>query len=287
MKQTTILWGGVVVAAGLLSMQHRAISHTEWAKFKESHRNTSGSPAARTGAPGELNCTSCHAGSATTNSPKNSLTFRDSDGTVVSSYLPDSTYTVTLLVNDPAPKKGFQLVALAAVGNTQAGVMTGSSQGGTNRITSGGKQYINHTTASTGFTNGWTFTWKAPTASVGDVKFYIASNITNSSNSDSGDQIHLTQVTIQKDATAALIENEASFGVWKNKANQLVVTSPEMDNISWISVVTLDGKELVSMPATKNVYGLMEVPLPADLDDQLVIVRVRTAKQWLSKKMML
>lgn len=286
MKNTVILTSGIFLATGIFSFQNQLLNDSELAQFKQSHRNNSGAPAGRTGAPGEVTCTACHAGSATTNSPKNDLTFADSDGNVVTSYFPDSTYTVTLTIDDPATRKGFQLVALAVNGNTQAGVMTASSQGGTNRVTSGGKQYINHTSASTGFTSGWTFTWKAPSATTGDVRFYIASNITNNNGTDSGDQIHLTQKTIQKDATASVFENEISFSAIKNSEDKITFISPEMEKISWVSVVNLEGKELASAQI-QTVQNQVTLALNQKIENQLVIVRVRTATKWYSKKIQL
>ncbi|MES2588145.1 MAG: choice-of-anchor V domain-containing protein [Bacteroidota bacterium] len=164
--------------------------------FKNSHlRFTSGAPTGRTGAPGEGNCTSCHAGTVQTNSALNVLEIVE-DGTtnVVTQYEPGVTYKLTLTINSTAVKKGFQALALKTSNNTQAGTMT-AVQGSTSLTSASSKVYVNHTSNSTTAAS-FSFKWTAPLDNVGDVKFYIASNSTNNQNNSSGDVIRLSQHTI-------------------------------------------------------------------------------------------
>lgn len=209
--------------------------------------NASGAPAGRTGAPGEQNCTACHSSVIQNGDAINGLEFKDFAGNVVTSFFPDSTYTVLFTMNSASTKKGFQLVALDATANTQAGTLTKSVAGGTNRVTSGSKQYIQQVSSSTGFTSGWTFTWKAPTTST-QVRFYIASNASNANGSDSGDQIYLSQVNISKDATASLskLENATDFNAFYNSNKQEIQVDFTASAISkgTFNLVDMQGKSV-------------------------------------------
>lgn len=235
------------IASGLISAGLENRDSIEIAAYKASHaKNASGAPAQRTGAPGEQNCTACHAGSTLSGDGVNSITMLDGSGTPVTSYFPDSTYTVAVTINDAATKKGFQLVGLKVSDNTQAGAVTGSAVGGTSRVTSANKQYINQTGASTGFTTPWTFTWTAPASNVGDVRFYMASNASNSNNGTGGDKIYLSQHTFSADATASVDAqaNKLSASIYhaENQIN-IQLNSPIAGN-GYVNIIDLNGKSV-------------------------------------------
>jgi PKD repeat protein len=163
--------------------------------FDKSHlKNTGGSPAGRTGAPGESNCTECHSGAVNDGSTVNSLLMKlEGTSDVVTQYIAGQTYDLTLTINATSTKKGFQAVALRP-GNTQAGTITAVS-GSTAISTANSRTYINHTSTSTG-SAFFSFKWTAPSSNIGDVKFYVASNASNNAQGNSGDLIYLSQHTI-------------------------------------------------------------------------------------------
>jgi hypothetical protein len=248
MKKNTIFAFSLgAISLGLLSFNQSIYNSAELSYYKQTHaKNASGAPAGRTGAPGEQSCVACHSGSALNGDDVNSLVMLDGNNNPVTSYFPDSTYTMVFNNTDPAVKKGFQLVGLKVSDNLQAGNLTGNSSTGTNRITSGNKQYINHTGASTGFTNGWRYTWTAPSTNVGDVRFYVAANATNNNNNTSGDKIYLSQHTFSADATASILESqhESKTSVFYNsQKHELVITiQSNQHGTGYVNLIDASGK---------------------------------------------
>ncbi|MBL7898371.1 MAG: hypothetical protein JNJ99_07535 [Crocinitomicaceae bacterium] len=143
-------------------------------------------PAAKTGAPGESNCTSCHSG--TTQSGAGNITL-DFSG-VGSEYVVGQSYTFTISIAS-GTKNGFEATILDAT-NVKAGTFTaGTNYGITN---ASGRQYVRQT-VSDGITS-WTFNWTAPSSDMGDLTLYYAFNKSNNSDNSSGDIIYLGQMTI-------------------------------------------------------------------------------------------
>lgn len=179
MNRTTNLFLTVIIAAFLLSY-------------------ASNPPDARTGAPGELLCSSgCHGGGSY-------------DGTVEISGLPSvvqagSTYTVTLTVNaivgNPATG-GFQIVALNSA-NQNMGDMIVINPGETGTNTSGGREYMEHRGDKnySGGTVSWTFDWQAPSGPNNEtIKFYFASVMSNNNNGTTGDKVINSNHTVTLNA---------------------------------------------------------------------------------------
>jgi PKD repeat protein len=163
--------------------------------YSHSHIHTervTGAPGAKTGAPGEGRCTDCHAGVATQNSTINSIKLFE-EGTEIESttYKAGENYTARVSIDHPAIRIGFQTTARVLSDNSTAGLLNGITNS-TALLNFSGKQYINHIQASTTSGGQFTFAWKAPNSNVGEVKFYIASNVTNNNGNNSGDQIHLS-----------------------------------------------------------------------------------------------
>jgi hypothetical protein len=119
-------------------------------------------------------CGSCHgsAKAATTIS----LTH---NGTVMTSYKPDSTYTVVLNINHTtmtaSPNRtGFDLnYSTGTISNAPSGTMLMSTE-------------LHHTSPKTMVAGlaSWTFKWKAPAAGTGNVTLNVAGNVTNGNNGD-------------------------------------------------------------------------------------------------------
>ncbi len=154
---------------------------------------SNGSPSARTGAPGESSCTSCHNQTA---------------GPGQIQVIAPSTYTpgqpiqisVTASTTDTGRSAwGFQLTALDAT-NTKAGTLAATT-GNTTVINSSTRQYMNQTNAGTfvGQVGGatWTFNWTPPASNVGPITFYTAGLLADNSEDDSGDRTVLGTAVIQ------------------------------------------------------------------------------------------
>lgn len=150
---------------------------------------TSGPNQDRSGAPGSTGgsagCGSgCHTGNVNLNSGL-SITG------LPSSYYPGDTYSMTVSINNPTTKNGFQMSSLNS-SNNQAGSFTSIT--GTKIVTSNGRSIISHNTGSS--TGSWTFDWTAPSTNVGDVSFYSCSVASNSNSSNGGDAVYTGNTTI-------------------------------------------------------------------------------------------
>lgn len=146
---------------------------------------SSNPPAARTGAPGETNCTACHTGTAM--SGEGVIFFSVGGGP---NYTPGETYPLSIATVGGS-KNGFELTILDGSDN-QAGTLTAGVN--TTVTSAGGRQYIRHS-ASEGL-GSWTFNWTAPATNVGELTAYYAMNKSNSSESSSGDEIFLGNTPI-------------------------------------------------------------------------------------------
>ena len=220
---------------------------------------SSGSPASRTSAPGEPNCTACHGGSAV-NSGGGTLTITG----LPANYSPNQEITVTVSISQSGRSKfGFQLTAIDDQGK-KAGdlIVTDANRTQLDNGTVGGnpRQYINHTSAGTA-ANGanqstWSLTWKAPAQSAGRVTFYAAGNATNNSGSNSGDFIYTTSASIQPGATLGNFASvsAASFSQTGASAADAIVAG-------------------FGAGLSQNTVAATSTPLPAQLDGVEVEVK--------------
>lgn len=247
----------------------------------QSHR--AGAPAARTGSPADGgNCTSCHAGSAISNSPNGVIT----SSIPSTGYVPGQTYTVTGTVTGSGLVRfGFE-ISPQTVSGTKVGNLVVTDNTNTQSLTSG--KYITHTTTGSSGTNSrsWTCNWVAPVAGTGTFKFYGAFNAANNSNTNSGDIIYLAtldiaeaaQINTQPANTSACSGGNATFTVaatgtgityqWKKNGttlsndghfsgvttNTLTITNVTgTDADSYTCEVTGSGNTVISNPATLSI----------------------------------
>lgn len=148
-------------------------------------------------APGESSCSSCHGtGIITTGSNLNKLLlYGNFTG---NGYIPDSTYTVTVSYKESGISKfGFQVTVLDA-NDAPIGTLTSSGSRNskvTTNVNSQTRQYIQHTSTGTSSvatdSTNWSFSWKAPNANIGPVKFYVVVLAANgNSTNDAGDKVY-------------------------------------------------------------------------------------------------
>ncbi len=175
----------ILFTAALTLVMHQAFSYK------------SGPPTGSTGAPGESNCTSCHSGTAVSNS-SNVLVYSNMTN---GQYIPDSTYQIILrAVKSGCVRWGFETTML----NTNAspgklGLLQVPTGATAIQLNSGTRDYISQTNSGSSslYTDStdWIFNWKAPSTLSGDAKLYIAVNASNNNGNDQGDQIHLKNFT--------------------------------------------------------------------------------------------
>jgi uncharacterized repeat protein (TIGR01451 family) len=158
-----------------------------------------GPPPSHTNAPGEANCTICHT-SFKVNSGPGSVQITGLPET----YTPGQQVPVTVTVNHvDAVSYGFQLTALDGSGR-EAGTLVVTDPDNTQLVSGDIKgnlrRYIEHTrdgTIPVEFDRRrWTFTWVAPSSSVGPITFYDAGNGANGDQVPTGDHIYTSSVTI-------------------------------------------------------------------------------------------
>lgn len=211
-------------------------------------KNSGGAPVAKTGAPGEGTCTSCHTGSVMDGSNQNILKVLDG-GVEVTEYVPGVTYQVSLSLATGNVKEGFGSTVLTS-SNTAAGTFPGSGLVGTNLSVSGGRHYATHRAMSSNEGNvSWDWDWTAPSTESGPVTFYVASNKANGNNASSGDQIFVSQHVLQsvvsvKEEVLDGFEFNAGYNSSTKKLT-LNFTTLTSDNI-FINLVDLTGKSVFS-----------------------------------------
>ena len=202
--------------------------------------------AAKTGAPGQNNCTQCHSGTVNNGTGSISFTFPESKWT------PDSTYNLQVDVIDNGQTDfGFQMTALNESGS-KSGNLIRTNNTNTAIQSSGGKQYISHLNANTNST--WNFDWDSPTYSPEDtlVTFYIAANAANSNGSTSGDNIYTTSITVDRifiedttsaDTTLSIFTKEKiDINIFPNPSEKLIHIVNKDINISKASIYSTEGR---------------------------------------------
>lgn len=155
-------------------------------------------PAARTGAPGELNCTSCHMGTIQAADGIIDVTFSG----VGNEYVVGELYSISISIASGS-KNGFEMTILDNT-NAKAGTFTVGTN--TSITSSGGRQYIRQN-ASVGISS-WTFNWTAPETDVGDLTAYYTFNKSNAMGNTGGDVIYMGQFTISSAVFNTLTEYE-------------------------------------------------------------------------------
>ncbi len=188
--------------------------------------SASGQAGGFTGAPGENAhagnaCASCHGPSAASGDGFDILEWPDG----VDSYAPGETYSLILTMNDASSKNGFQLVALKASDNTQAGSIEVTDAVRTQSQNAIGRQYLSHRAAGNS-SSEWAFDWTAPETNAGNVIFYVATNKTNNNGQTSGDLVRLSQHVIAGSGSAVSLtayeQIQASLSISLNRQDSRI-----------------------------------------------------------------
>ncbi len=198
-------------------------------------------PAAKTGAPSESNCTSCHSGTVQSGAGNITLDFSG----VGDEYIVGQSYTFTISIASGS-KNGFEATILDGT-DAKAGTFTAGTNYGI--TTSSGRQYVRQTT-SDGITS-WTFNWFAPSTDKGDLTLYYAFNKSNNSDNSSGDIIYLGQMTITSAIFNTITEHEKTdqqLNIWVNyNLHEFCFTFYQtMESPVMMQIIDLNGKLIYS-----------------------------------------
>lgn len=248
MKKNYILGLTMIAAVGFLAVQRSGIEKLGGLNKNAHMRSGDGAIAARTGAPGEANCTQCHSGTAQSGTAVNQLIMLDG-ATAVTNYVPGGTYNMALSLNVGDVKEGFQSTVLDISTNSMAGDFPGTGGFGTAITSSGGRDYANHTSTSNTSANiTWVWTWDAPATDMGPVKFYVATNVANGNDLSSGDVIYLSEHVFGSAANGLddveEIASEFTAG-YSSVSNEVIVhfNAKSVDNL-FFNLVDINGKSV-------------------------------------------
>ncbi|MBK7128204.1 MAG: hypothetical protein IPM74_12745 [Crocinitomicaceae bacterium] len=199
-------------------------------------------PAAKTGAPGEGNCTSCHSGSIQSPTGIIDISFSGAGN----EYVVGQNYSFTISTSSGA-KNGFQATILSSE-NTKAGDFTS----GTNYsiATLSGRQYARHST-SAGITT-WTVNWTAPAEDAGDLTLYYSFVKSNNMGNTSGDLVYLGQFNLQSAIFNTITPYEKtgeSLRVYYDASQKIFKTTFELSETDYVlfQVYSLDGKLITTL----------------------------------------
>ncbi|PZF73512.1 choice-of-anchor V domain-containing protein [Taibaiella soli] len=217
----------------------------------------------RTGSAGSsANCSGgCH-GSNTASTIVN-ITL-SSNGQTVTSYTPGQTYTVTITGSNAnnLPYFGFQASCVKnSSTSTQAGSFAASGTNPAVRNASGSLQLVEHnspiagTAAGSGYSYSTSFSWTAPAAGTGSVKFFVTLNAVNHDGTTNGDQPNANTALISE-ATTGVSEatKDVALNIFPNPAQNDI--NIHADNVTpgtySLTVFDLTGKKLESKNVIAN-----------------------------------
>lgn len=286
MKKNYFFLAAIIGSAALFSFTNLSSSEKVERYQKGFHKlSTSGSPGNYTGSPGTNNCTNCHNGTVQSGNGMNTVVLNDGTSNVTQ-YTPNTVYTVTVNMATANPKNGFQIAPLTS-GNLTAGTIAITDATNTKTLVTGGKTTVTHKTAGTAL-NSWSFQWTAPATNVGTVTFYLATNVTNSNNGDTGDLIYTSQHMFGSQAGIVTngqeISTEVSFNKVNNSLNLDINTAVSGD--AAVNIVDLNGKSVQFEKLGKVTEGenQVNVRLNNELPAGVYVVHVNVNNNYTSKK---
>jgi hypothetical protein len=285
MKKVLLSIGSCAVLSLLISLQH--VNNGTIESFHKTPSNSGGAGTGKTGAPGEQNCTACHAGTAQDGANENSLIILDGS-TPVTTYVPGQQYSVNLTMISSPVKRGFQATALTSA-NAMAGTFTG--QTGNTNINGTTKKYANHTSTSNTSTSApvWTWTWTAPASGTGDITFYVATNKANNNGNDNGDVIYLSQHVYSEASSAGIEENsKESVAVYFDENSNSIHANFNALSVSATALKLIDISGQVAYSTTLGTSEIgkntKEIQLNKTLKSGIYIVTLEIGRKVYSKK---
>ncbi len=237
-------------------------------------------PVAKTGAPGESNCTDCHSGSVLSAQGVVTLTGLSAD------YVPGQTYNLSISVSSGV-KNGFEMVILDD-SDQQAGSFTNGAHTGT--IVSNGREYIRHSASNT---NSFDFDWTAPSTDMGDLTVYYAFNKSDNGGSTANDEIYLGTASVNSSVTASILKKDHDpfkiVTAWNAGAKQINLNYQLAQPAQiMVNVQSLNGKLIQRTVVGQQEAGQYQNILDGgEISPGVYIVSVFVDNQVFNKKMLL
>lgn len=256
------------------------------------YSNKNNPPVGQTGAPTEPSCgfgtstNTCH-GSLSGGNPVSELLTLNTDvelqigGVAIANgfeYVPDSTYSMTLKINNPTSLCGFSMTAKNN-GNGASGSWSIPS-GSQAKLSVSNSSYINQN-GQAGVSQ-WDFNWTAPAVGNGDITLYASINKSNNNDAWSGDKIIPFRLELSEKITTGInnvknISNTLSVKgnpiLNNNLALEILVNEPKQ---YFISVYDLTGKKVYSETKTFH-SGIKDVNINLE-QKGMYILNIKTNK---------
>ncbi|MCO4813688.1 MAG: hypothetical protein KC454_03185 [Flavobacteriales bacterium] len=291
MKKSYILGVTALASIGFLSMQNFNNASVEnYIKSAGHQLNGGGAIQGVTGAPDENNCTQCHVGNAQDGSSQNVLTLLDGI-TPVTQYIPGNTYGVAVTMTSGNVQEGFSATALDAATDTKAGSFSSAGAIGTT-VANGTRDYATHTSLSNTEGNpAWGWTWIAPATNVGEVIFYLSTNVTNGIGT-AGDVVYISQHSFNtsvglSETVSDKFEFIAGYSAESNKV-AIKFNSLSVDNM-YFNLVDMNGRSIFTYDLGESMIGQNEeqIALPSDIENGMYVVNFFVGNNPMSSKIMI
>lgn len=210
--------------------------------------NTAGGPVQTSGAPSEATCgrSGCHAVLENLGAASIALNFNEDN----LFYVADEVYPIQVslsnLQNDS--KNGFQIVALDSLDNNIGSWQLTDEISTQIKIGNSlsDRSYLTHTSDGVAQTS-WNFNWQAPNELSGAVTFYLAVNDANNNGGRTGDDIYLSNLTIEQgdNITSTKRYINSQIDLFPNPTRGLVyINSPSIKILS-TELFTSSGQLLI------------------------------------------
>ncbi|CAN5643356.1 hypothetical protein BH11BAC1_BH11BAC1_21690 [soil metagenome] len=224
------------------------------ASNNEANSHQNGSPATRTGSPGDggATCKNCHSGPTPT-----TQAGMITSNIPVAGYTGGQTYTITATVSRSGHSKfGFEISPQNITG-TQLGTLIVTNTTEMQLVGSG--KYITQKTAGTAGTNSrtWLFNWTAPATGTGNVTFFGAFNITNSGNNSSGDTTVLSTLVVSECSAPAQTGAITGSAVFCSASGVLTYSVPPVAGATSYNWTVPAGWTIISTPPYTNTIQVL------------------------------
>jgi hypothetical protein len=235
---------------------------------RDVHSNNGGSPAGKTGSPGDnSDCSSCHSTSGTPVTGAILITSNVPTG----GYISGNTYQITVRAAHATFNKfGFQISP-----QTNSGALVGTLATTNNTETQlvGSSKYVTHKSTGTTGTSipmvgnfkEWSFNWTAPAPGTGNVTFYGAALLSNANNQNSGDSLVKGTLVINESATNGIntLNNSKEIKLFPNPANNLI--NLHLPENAEIMIINMSGKMVLQQNVNIGLNNIDISNLPSGI----------------------
>lgn len=266
-------------------------------------KKVAGSHPGSTGAPLDLTCAQagCHTDAQVIPNAVNNNTLIFSS--VDSSYVPGSTYQMTVQVQgsaaSPSARFGFEIGVLKDSDSLNVGqfIITDVSPLRTQIIThpigSDLRYSVTHKSVgtpsiSTNF-NRWTFSWTAPPVNEGNITFWYATNCTNNNGQNTGDRIYLHKFQIHPANLSSVKDIADDYELkafYDNESNEMVISYDlkGQRNVQ-VSVFDVAGKNVYNNAIAKlSGVQKQKIPLGTTYSKGTYLIQLQINGQKVTKK---